>query len=71
MIPETALPTTFRGPRRASTAIYFLLAREDFSALHRLTADELWHFYAGSPFRWERLRPKSKQWLRLSRLYPT
>lgn len=48
VIPEPALPTTFRGPRRASTAIYFLLVGEDFSALHRLTADEVWHFYAGS-----------------------
>jgi uncharacterized protein len=48
VIPEPALPTTFRGPRRASTAIYFLLAGEDFSALHRLAADEVWHFYAGS-----------------------
>ena len=49
VIPEPALPTTFRGPRSASTAIYFLLAGEDFSALHRLTSDEVWHFYAGSP----------------------
>src|SRR3982751_5576867 len=49
VIPEPALPTTFRGPRSASTAIYFLLAGEGFSALHRLTADEVWHFYAGSP----------------------
>ncbi len=48
VIPEPALPTTFRGPRSASTAIYFLLGGEDFSALHRLSADEVWHFYAGS-----------------------
>jgi len=48
VIPESALPTTFRGPRSASTAIYFLLAGEEFSALHRLAADEEWHFYAGS-----------------------
>src|SRR6202030_1261673 len=37
-----------RGPRSASTAIYFLLAGEDFSALHCLAADEVWHFYAGA-----------------------
>jgi uncharacterized protein len=48
VIPEPALPATFRGPRTASTAIYFLLAGEDFFALHRLAADEVWHFYAGS-----------------------
>lgn len=37
------------GPHAASTAIYFLLEAEDFSAFHRLRSDELWHFYAGSP----------------------
>ena len=48
VIEQSALPSTFRGPRSASTAIYFLLAGEDFSALHRLAADEVWHFYAGA-----------------------
>ena len=35
--------------RAASTAIYFLLEGENFSAFHRLRSDEVWHFYAGSP----------------------
>jgi uncharacterized protein len=35
--------------RTASTAIYFLLEGESFSAFHRLRSDEMWHFYAGSP----------------------
>lgn len=48
VIPQSALPAAFRGARNASTAIYFLLAGQDFSALHRLAADEVWHFYAGS-----------------------
>jgi predicted cupin superfamily sugar epimerase len=48
MIPQSALPATFCGSRNASTAIYFLLSGEHFSALHRLAADEVWHFYAGS-----------------------
>lgn len=48
LISQSALPATFRGSRNASTAIYFLLAGQDFSALHRLAADEVWHFYAGS-----------------------
>lgn len=38
----------FSGARAASTAIYFLLEGEDFSAFHRLRSDEMWHFYAGS-----------------------
>jgi uncharacterized protein len=48
-IAQEALPVRFSGARRASTAIYFLLEAGDFSALHRLRSDEVWHFYAGSP----------------------
>jgi uncharacterized protein len=47
-IVQDALPSAFHGDRLASTAIYFLLAESDFSAFHRIAADELWHFYAGS-----------------------
>ena len=47
MLPLAALPG-FTGERAASTAIYFLLAGDQFSALHRLRSDEVWHFYAGS-----------------------
>jgi uncharacterized protein len=36
------------GDRPASTAIYFLLAGDEFSAFHRIRSDELWHFYSGS-----------------------
>ncbi len=46
-IPREALPPEFSGPRLISTAIYFLLEGENFSAFHRLQSDELWHFYAG------------------------
>jgi predicted cupin superfamily sugar epimerase len=38
----------FTGTRAASTAIYFLLEGDNFSAFHRLRSDEIWHFYAGS-----------------------
>ncbi len=48
-IAREALPSQFTGPRLVSTAIYFLLDRENFSAFHRLRSDELWHFYAGDP----------------------
>ena len=37
------------GNRSASTAIYFLLESGQFSSLHRIKSDEVWHFYAGSP----------------------
>jgi predicted cupin superfamily sugar epimerase len=36
-----------RGVRSASTAIYFLLEASDFSALHVVSSDEIWHHYLG------------------------
>jgi predicted cupin superfamily sugar epimerase len=47
-IARAALPGRFTGDRSFSTAIYFLLAGTDFSALHRIKQDEVWHFYDGS-----------------------
>ena len=42
--------TTSRGTvRSATTSIYFLLTAEVFSAFHRLSSDETWHFYRGDP----------------------
>jgi predicted cupin superfamily sugar epimerase len=32
-----------------SSAIYYLLIRPDFSAMHRLPSTEIFHYYAGSP----------------------
>ena len=49
LIPGNCLPERFDGDRSFSTAIYFLLRDTDFSALHRIRQDELWHFYDGSP----------------------
>ena len=34
-----------------SSAIYYLLLAPDFSALHRLSAAETYHWYGGSPLR--------------------
>jgi predicted cupin superfamily sugar epimerase len=48
-IARDHLPTRFGGDRAFSTAIYFLLEGEDFSALHTIQQDEVWHFYEGSP----------------------
>ncbi|ACT95141.1 cupin domain-containing protein [Dyadobacter fermentans] len=46
-IPQHALPARFGGDRAFSTGIYFLLESHNFSAFHRIQADEMWHFYAG------------------------
>ncbi|GAB3894697.1 hypothetical protein GCM10028803_10050 [Larkinella knui] len=48
-IPHAALPARFSGERSFSTGIFFLLENHHFSALHRIQADEMWHFYAGGP----------------------
>ncbi|WP_405976720.1 cupin domain-containing protein [Streptomyces sp. NBC_00988] len=45
---------TWAGPARSDgrpegTAIVALLTADDFSALHRLPAAEVWHFYLGDP----------------------
>lgn len=35
--------------RNLSTAIFFLLKRDEFSSFHRIKSDEMWHFYLGDP----------------------
>ena len=49
-IPADALPG-FGGTRNFSTGILFLLRRGEYSHLHRLKQDEMWHFYLGAPLR--------------------
>jgi uncharacterized protein len=53
LAPETFEPSTpssrTPGPRSACSAIYYLLHGDNFSALHRLKTDELYHFYLGDP----------------------
>lgn len=48
-IPVGGLPARYRASRPAATAIYGLVTRNEFSALHRLKTDEIWHYYAGVP----------------------
>lgn len=48
-LPRTALPDRYDGPRPAGTAIIGILTRTDFSAMHRLKTDEMWHYYGGDP----------------------
>lgn len=57
IIPHQALPQRFKGSRSYSTAIYFLLPKGTFSALHRISADEVWHFYLGGPMTVAQISP--------------
>ena len=34
--------------KNMATCIYYLLEGNDFSAFHRINADEIWHFFLGS-----------------------
>lgn len=51
VMPHSALPEEFSGSRHFSTAIVFLLEKGQYSHLHRIHSDEIWHFYLGGPLR--------------------
>ena len=60
LVQQHALPQRFSGDRCFSTAIYFLLVGDEFSSFHRIAADEVWHFYAGSPVEIVMIDPKGE-----------
>jgi len=43
-----------------STAIYYLLSENNFSAMHKLQATEIYHYYAGAPAQMLLLNPVGK-----------
>ncbi|MDJ1479402.1 cupin domain-containing protein [Cytophagaceae bacterium YF14B1] len=47
-INSSHLPDRYKGARSFSTGIYFLVEGGQFSSLHRIQSDEMWHFYAGT-----------------------
>lgn len=47
VIPKESLSNEFEGERNFSTGIYYLLESGNYSALHRIKQDEMWHFYQG------------------------
>ena len=57
-LAKEALPAAYDGPRPASTAIYYLLTPDTFSAIHRLPGDEIFHFYLGDPVEMLELHPQ-------------
>jgi hypothetical protein len=64
-IPASGLPSRYAASRLAGSAIYALVTREDFSALHRLKTDETWHFYSGDPIELLLLHPDGRDELAL------
>jgi uncharacterized protein len=51
------VPKGFDSERCASTAIYYLITPDHFSALHRVRSDEFWHFHLGDPIEQIHLKP--------------
>ena len=45
--PATIFGIESSSPRVISTAIYYLIVPNSFSALHRIKSDEVFHFYGG------------------------
>jgi uncharacterized protein len=56
MIPKTLLPG-YPADRSISTAIYYMLTPDTFSAMHRVRGDEMFHFYLGDPVEMLQLKP--------------
>jgi predicted cupin superfamily sugar epimerase len=56
-IPPQALPARYRQEMVFGTAIYAVLTPNDFSAMHRLDTDEIFHFYYGDPLEMLLLHP--------------
>ncbi len=55
------LYTDFRDCKRpVCTAILFLLKAGQYSRLHRIPQDEIWHFYRGGPLRLVEIRPNGE-----------
>ena len=48
-VPHEALPVGYEKDMSYGTAIYALLTTSDFSAMHILDSDEIYHFYEGDP----------------------
>jgi uncharacterized protein len=49
VIPKEGLPQRYNGEHPFGTAIYYLLAPDSCSKIHRVKSDEIFHFYLGDP----------------------
>ncbi|MBS1904736.1 MAG: cupin domain-containing protein [Bacteroidetes bacterium] len=56
-IAKSGLPVRYKSNRAFSTAIYYLLTPDTFSALHTVASDEIFHFYLGDTVEMLQLLP--------------
>ncbi len=59
-IPAAALSGRYSGARSSGTAIYYLLEPGNYSEMHRLASDEVFHFYLGDAVEMLRLFPDGR-----------
>ncbi len=61
-IPGAALPPEYEhpGPRDFGTAIYYMITGNNFSELHTLPGDEVFHLYLGGPAHMLQLWPNGR-----------
>lgn len=57
---KSSEPVGYDGPRRLTTAIYYLLEPRNFSEMHRLRSDEVFHHYAGAGVEMLQLWPSGR-----------
>src|SRR5258708_11629344 len=60
VLARGALPERYAGSRSAGSAIIALVTKTDFSAMHRLKTDEMWHYYGGDPLELLVLHPNGR-----------
>jgi hypothetical protein len=56
-IASANLGAEFDGNRNYCTSIYFLLTADKFSAFHKISQDEIWHFYTGTTLKLHMISP--------------
>ena len=61
-LPVAALPPRYGSAKVLGSAIYYLLTAEPdcFSALHKLSTEEIYHFYLGDPVEMLLLHPDGR-----------
>jgi uncharacterized protein len=64
-LPADLLAPHYGTSRSVSTAIFYLLTPDTFSALHRLPTEEIFHFYLGDPVEMLQLGPNREDGGRL------
>lgn len=60
ILSKEVLPSRYRSDRCLATVIYYLLTPDNFSAMHKVSSDEIFHFYLGDLVQMLLLSPDGK-----------